>query len=266
MRRASLMLAMLIAASNALATGASAKPPIKLDILLNKISSEKNQIGILNAAITVTPSRTLLIEDADRFYQVAWGGVRPIDGSSGLNYFDYTSDGIFMGIRGGDLMYLSPKEGLKVLAPLPSSGMGMAIGRGKIYLFERGGGERNGLYVLYPGKKIAHLFDSPEPIDAVLEAGKRVLFSAGNGIYELSADKKMKVLVALPKGRRVVSLALDPKTQKIYASDGGSVFSFKGDHVNLITKDSGGVLRWFDKGLIVFDAKSPLLVLIVGLP
>jgi hypothetical protein len=30
--------------------------------------------------------------------------------------------------------------------------------------------------------------------------------------------------------------------------------------------DGGGALLWLDGGLIIFDAKSPLLVRIVGLP
>lgn len=70
----------------------------------------------------------------------------------------------------------------------------------------------------------------------------------------------------MPQGSRVVSLARDPKTLKVYASDGGSVFSFKDKHVDVITKESGGVLGWFGTGLILFDPKAPLLARIVGLP
>ena len=271
MRPSGLLLALILSGPSGAAPTEPPDPAAKptLQVFLNKISATKGRVGALTATAAVTPRGTILIEDGIGVIQVAWGKrIQRVPGVKGLDAFDYASDGVFMGIQRGDLLYLSRADGqFKKLLTLPSIGMGLAIGRGKIYLFERkGDGRKNGLFVLFPGKKSLRLFDSPEPIGAVLEDGDRLLFSVGSSIFEFSADKKTSLVLGQPKGRAIVSLALDPKTRKIYASDGASVFSFKGDQVNMITKESGGTLRWLDGGLLIFDPKAPLLLRIVGLP
>lgn len=185
MRTNGLLLALILAGPAGAAAAAPPNPAAKttVEVLLNKLSATKNKIGALTAAVAVTPGRTLLVEDADRFYEVAWGGVRRVEGIKGLGAFAYSLDGVFMGIRDKELVYLSQNGPLEKITSLPSAGMGLAAGRGKMYLYERNGGDKNGLYVLFPVKNSLRLFDSPEPIDAVLEVGDRVLFSAGNAVF-----------------------------------------------------------------------------------
>lgn len=260
---------LLIAAATAAFSAAAAKDPAKptVEVMLNKQSAEKHHIGTLTPALVVTPTHFLMIEDNKKFYQVAWGGVRPVDGLRGLDAFDYLPNGDFAGIRGKELVALAKSGELEPIMALPSEGMGLAAGRGKTYLFERDGGERNGLFILLPNKKGLKLLESPEPIAAVLEDGDGILFAAGTGIYRFGADKTTKLVFGLPKGsRNISSLAQDPATKRIYASDGDSVFSFKDKDVVVITRENGGVLRWFGDGLIIFDPKAPLLIRIRGLP
>lgn len=274
MRFASILLTLVLAgpsgASPAAPANAAEKPTV--EVLLNKLSATKNKIGALAPATAVTPKRTILIEDESGLITVAWGGVRRVPGIGGLDAFDYTSDGVFMGIQGQDLLSLSKAKGeFQKVMSLPSEDMGLAVGRGKIYLFERKGAEKkNGLFVLLPNNKGLKLFESPEPIGAVLEDGDGILFAAGTGVYRFGADKSTRLVFGLPKGsRNITSLAQDPTTKRIYASDGASVFSFK-DKAGLdpvvITRENGGVLRWFSDGLIIFDPKAPLLIRISGLP
>jgi len=81
---------------------AAAKPTV--EVLLDKLSATKNKIGALTAAATVTPKKTILIEDEDGLIMVASGGVRRVPGVGGLDAFDYTPDGVFLGTQGRDLL------------------------------------------------------------------------------------------------------------------------------------------------------------------
>lgn len=251
---------------------AAAKKPAKptVEVMLNKQSAEKYHVGTLTPAVVVTKGRFLMIEDEKRFYQIAWGGTRPVDGLHGLSAFDYLPNGDFVGIRNKDLVTLQKDGSLKSIMSLPSADMGIAPGKGKTYLFEREGGDKNALFVFLPNNKGLKLFESPAPINAVLEDGDGILFAVGTGIYRFGADKTTKLVFGLPKGSRdITGLAQDPVTKRIYASDGASVFSFK-DKAGLdpvvITRENGGVLRWFGDGLIILDPKAPLLIRIRGLP
>lgn len=269
MRPPLILLSLILACPSGAAAPPNPAAKVTVEVLFNKLSAKKNKIGALRPAMTVTPSRKIMIEDENSLTLVAWGGVKRMpDDKGGLDFFDYTSDGVFVCIEGGNLLYLSSAEGkFKKLLTLPSMRMGLAIGRDKIYLFERkGDGVNNGLFVLFHGKKSLKLFDSPQAIDAVLEDGDRLLFSTGGAIYQFSSDKKTSLLFAQQKGRPIISLAMNPKTRTIYGSDGASVFSINGDTVHSITRESGGVLRWLDDGLLLLDPKAPLLVRFVGLP
>jgi len=262
-------LLVLAAAFASLPAGAvankSGKPTV--EVMLNKLSAEKYHIGTLTPAVVVTRGRALMIEDEKNFYQIAWGGVHPAPGLHGLTAFDYLPNGEFAGIRGKELLQLQKDGSLKSIMSLPSEGMGIAQGKGKTYLFEREGGEKNALFVFLPNNKGLKLFESPAPINAVLEDGDGILFAVGTGIYRFGADKTTKLVFGLPKGSRdITALAQDPVTKRVYASDGSSVFSFKDKDVIVITRDNGGVLRWFGDGLIILDPKAPLLIRIRGLP
>jgi hypothetical protein len=267
MRYALILSAVIAAASFSAAAEPKDVSKPTIEVMLNKLSADKHHIGALTPALVVTPTRFLMVEDENRFYQVALDGIRPVDGVRGLSAFEYAPDGSFVGVRGKDLVSLAKNGKLEKIMTLPSAGMGLAAGRGKMYLFERAGSERSGIFILLPDKKGLKLFESPEPIAAVMEDGDGILFAAGSAIYRFSADKKTKLVLGLPKGsRNITSLAQDPKTQRIYASDGASVFSFKDKDVVVITRENGGILRWFGDGLIIFDPKAPLLIRIRGMP
>jgi len=60
------------------------------------------------------------------------------------------------------------------------------------------------------------------------------------------------------------SVALGPDGC-VYASDGASVFVVDGGALASITNDAGGELRWLSGGLLVYDAKAPLLARVSGL-
>jgi hypothetical protein len=266
---ASALLAVLLAAPSAAQTLEAAPErtaTAKLEVFMNKLTATKNGIGVLTASVAVAPNHSFVIEDPERFYQVAWGVVRKEDGLKGLSAFDYATDGLFVGVRGKELVYLSKTGKLVTMAPLPSAGMGLAVGSGKLYLFERNETGVSRLFVLYPGKKLVKICDSPKPIDAVMEEGDRVLYSAGGSIMGWAPDGRTGVAFVHPKNRRIVSMAQDPKSLKVYISDGLSVISIKGDQVVTVTREAGGILRWYGDGLVVFDPLAKLLMRIRNLP
>lgn len=257
------MISVLLLACFSLPSHASApQAPRRIEVLLNAPMAKTAELGPLNAGLAVTPDRLVLVGSQKEMFLVGWGGVRPISGLSGLDAFAYAHDGTLLGIRKRELVYLNAEGDLKTLFMLPSEGMGISSGAGKrMFLFERKA-RKNGLYELSAGRKIVKLLESPEPIGAVTEAADgRVLFAAGGSLFEISQGKK--VLTAAVGGKPIFSLAA--KGRRVYASDGASVISIDGEKLSMITKETGGDLRWFDDGLLVFDSKAPLLIRITGL-
>lgn len=259
MKSAALLLVVLLARAH----GASVSPQ-RVEVLLNKAAARAAELGALGEGLAVTPQKLILLSGDRRMLLVGWGGVQPLDGMR-LGAFAYTPDGLLMGVRGLDLVAAQPDGSLKTLFALPSAGMGLAAGvQDNMFLFERAPLARHGLYELTPGRKILKLLDSPEPIGAVAQAADgRLFFAAGSAVYELAPGKPMRLLAG--GGKTIRALAVDPKSGRVYGSDGACVFALDGGRLTLVARHMGGALAWLDGGLIVFDARAPLLARLAGL-
>lgn len=254
-----LLLACLVLPAHAGSSGS----PQQIEVLLNAPMAKLAKLGPLKPGLAVTPDRLVLLHSDEEFFTVGWGGIRPISGLSGLDAFAFAHDGVLIGVRKRELVYLDSKGALTKLFMLPSDGMGIVSGAGKrMFLFERAAGGKSGLYELLPGRKIVKILDSPDPIRAVAETSRgRVLFAVGGSLFEVGPDKKMRTVAIGGKPIQSVAAA----GTRVFASDGTSVFIVDGKRITLITKQTGGDIQWHNDGLIVFDPKSPLLIRITGL-
>lgn len=234
----------------------------RLEVLLNQKLATQAGMGQPVAALALTPNRLVLLADATRAYLVGWGGVKPLDNLR-LDAFAYTRDGLLMGVRGRQLMYLGADGKLKTLAGLPATGMGLSAGLGpRLFLFERNAGGASALYELLPQRRFSKLLESPQAITAVVETPERLLFAAGNSVFALAPDKSVKAVAALPGGRRIVALAASGRT--LYLSDGDSVFTVSDGKAALLLKDTGGALLHDGSALLVLDPERQLLLRVVA--
>lgn len=271
MRRASLVvvgaLALALGIFFAVRRHTAASPPPRIEVLLNRVSADKAGMGLLRATLAVTPGKFVLLGDDKSLYAVGWGGVRPLGGISGLHSFAYTPDGLLLGVRDQELVYLDEGGSLQRLFRLPSEAMGIAAGsRDKMFLYENTNGGSSALYELLHGKRVRKLLDSPEPINAVAETEDgRIIFAAGHALYSFAPNEPMHIIAAVPGRNGIVSFARVPVDGRIFLSNGESIFAVADGKPKLVSRDAGGILRWFDGGLLVLDAKQSLLIRIVGI-
>jgi len=257
MKAAALLVALLCAAN------AAGGAPLRVEVLWNPPMAETAALGPLSGALAVRPDRLLLVGSRSGAFLLGWGGAAPVAGLAGCDALAYSSSGLLFAIRGRDLVAFS-KEGPRTLFQLPAAGMGLAAGaRGRMLLFDRAPGARSALYELRPDGKIAKLLESPAPIGGAAEASDgRIVFSAGGALFEAAPGKPMRLLAG--GARTLGSVALGPDGT-VYASDGAAVLAVKGERLSLITKKAGGELRWVGNGLLVLDARRPLIARLIGL-
>lgn len=248
----------------AAAPTAPAKATPRIEVLLNQTLATQAGMGQPVPALALTPNRAVLLADATRAYAVGWGGVKPLDALR-LDAFAYTRDGLLMGVRGRQLMYLGADGKLKTLSGLPAAGMGISAGESaRLFLFERNASGPSALYELLPQRRFRKLLESPHAITAVTESQGRVLFAAGNAVFTLAPDKSLLVLAAIPGKAPLRSLAASRSGNTLYLSDGQNVFALTDGTASTLLKDTGGTLLSDGDALLVLDPRSSLLLRIVS--
>jgi hypothetical protein len=78
-------------------------------------------------------------------------------------------------------------------------------------------------------------------------------------------NKELKILTVLPKDNEIKSIAVDTSSNRIYFSTDSTVYALKDSRAVIITDQFGGVLRYYNDGLIVFNPEKRFLIRIVGL-
>lgn len=255
------LLTLLLWLSAALPAGAADSP--RIEVLLNQTLATRAGMGPLVPALALTPGRLVLLADPAHAYAVGWGGVQRVDNKR-LDAYAYTPDGLLLGIRGRQLMYLAADGVLKTLCGLPADGMGISAGDGpRVFLFERNATGNSALYELLPQRRFRKLLESPQPITAAIENQGRVLFAAGNAVFQLGQDKSLQLLAALPGSAAIRSLAADRGGKTLYLSDAENVFALRDGVSSVLLKGTGGSLLRDGNALLVLDPRRSLLLRVV---
>ena len=112
------------------------------------------------------------------------------------------------------------------------------------------------------GKRYTKLFEIPTPINAVSEIGESLLFSTGNKLFYLNAGTNtLKAIVSLPqKESKIISIVQDRELNTVYFSSNNAIYAMKDTSIVCISDKLGGVLRLYDKGLLIFNAEKRFLV------
>ena len=249
-----------------LAEAESPKPisPV-VQVILTPAQVAAAKLGPLMDAVAVTPDGISVISADDQLWLVGAAGILPVGKIRGVHSFTFTPEGLLVGVKGRDLVYLTPNGTLKVFFKLPSGNMAVVSGVGdSLLLFGPDGSKGYGLYSVRPGRHITKVLDAPKPITAAAQIGNRFLLVTGGALYGV-AGHKLHLLAGEPNGI-LTSVAIDAAGGRIFLSDGAHIFRFNDKAVVPVAGDMGGTLRWYGGGLLVFDAPHRSLVRLVGLP
>lgn len=237
----------------------TATPAIQAQVLLSGELARHAGIAQLAPALALAPGRFALVADSVHMYLVGWGGVRPLDGDP-LSAFAYTGDGMLMGVRGRQFMYLAADGHLKTVAGLPDDNMGIAAGPDRVLLFERRASGNSTLYEFLPGRRMRRLLDSPLPIAAAASAGQAVYFAAGNAVFVARPGASLQVAAALPGTQMILSVAVPATGNRLYVSSATDTFVVADGKATLLLKGIGGALLADGNALLVLDTRTSTLV------
>jgi hypothetical protein len=249
--------------------------PIKDDslrfevLLTSKMLNDIHLNGKLINSIDITSNRLILLSTTDQFYLLGWGGIVPLGKkvAGNIDSYAFTPDSLLMTIRNNELCSFDSLGNLSKLYKLPNEGMGISSGKFVMYVYDRNKEQTNhALYVIARGGKYTKLFEVPTPISSVVEMNNSILFATGNAVFSFNLrNKELKALTALPKDKEIKSIAVDTSGNSIYFSTSSMVFALKDSSAVMITDQFGGVLRFFNDALIVFNPEKKFLIRIVGL-
>lgn len=239
-------------------------PALQAQVLLDGELARHSGIAKLTPALALAPGDLVLVADSARMYLVGWGGVRQVPGEP-LSAFAYTGDGVLMGVRGRQFMYLAADGHLKTIAGLPDDNMGIAAGTGHVLLFERRASGNSALFEFLPGRRMRRLLESPLPIAAAATAGQSVYFAAGNALFVARPGAPLQVAAALPGTQQILSVAVPAAGNKLYVSSATDTFVIDDRKATLLLKGIGGTLMADGNALLILDTRTSTLVRLAGI-
>ncbi|NTW33327.1 MAG: hypothetical protein HGB12_12015, partial [Bacteroidetes bacterium] len=156
---------------------------------------------------------------------------------------------------------------LNTLHELPSNGMGITAGKDLMYIYNRVKNKtKHALYTLHKGGIYNELFKVSAPIQSVVEMNQLILFSMGNTLFSFNPkNEELKALTALQKDKEINSITVDTTNNRIYFSSDSVVYAVNDSSKVIITNQFGGIIRFFDNGLIVFNPEKKFLIRILGI-
>ena len=243
---------------------------LRFEVLLtNKMFSNIQLNDRFTNTIDITSGRQILLSTSNMFYVLGWGGMAPVGPkvSDAISSFAYTPDGFLMIVRNKELCFMDSLGNVSRLFGLPDKSMGISAGKYVMYVYDQDNSNKKySLYAIAKGAKCARLFEVPAPIRSVAEVNNKLLFASGSSIFSFDNSKKeMKALIALKRNIEIKSLTTNASGNTIYFSTENAIYSLKDSCMLTITNDFGGVLKYFDNGLIVLNPDKKLVMRITGL-
>lgn len=243
---------------------------LRFEVMLsNKLLNDKKINTQFIESVEITTGRLIMLSSSNQFYLLGWGDIQPMSRkfSDTISSFAYAPGGLLMVVRNNELCYIDSLGKLSKLFGLPGSGMQITAGNEVVYLYGQGKGENeNALYVLAKGGKYKELFVVPSPIRSVVEQGNSILFALENRVLRYNiTNKKLESVVFLPDAKEIISVSVDPVSNRVYYATNDAIFALKDTTGIIITDKFGGVLRHYNNSLLVFNPQKQFLVRMSGL-
>jgi hypothetical protein len=148
--------------------------------------------------------------------------------------------------------------------PLPSPDMQIAasVARGNVYLFGGRGSSAQRLYALGSSGRIEILAELPDPIVAVADSRDAVYVATADAIYRLTSETAAaRVQVDTAElGGPLVSVAATADDKTLFFATASQIFATRGDAAVTLVSNAGGVIRWRDDRLFVWDGQRQLVL------
>jgi cell division septation protein DedD len=243
---------------------------LRFEILLSSKMLSDIQINekFINS-MDITSDQFILLSTTDQFYLLGWGGIKPIGQkqTGTIGSFAFTPENLLMTIRNNELCTADSLGNLSKIFGLPSNAMGISAGKYVMYVYDQNKNkEKYALYLITSDGNYKKMFEIPTPIRSIVEMNNSVLFATENAVFSFNLkNKELKALVVLPNKNEIKSIAVDSLNNRIYFSTENAIYALKGSTVSTISADFGGVLKYVDNGLMVFNSEKKLLIRIFGL-
>ncbi len=221
-------------------------------------------------SIDITPERHVLISTKDQFYLLGWGGMTPLGKSvtsGSIRSFAFSTDSLLMVVKNDEICYFDSNRELKKLYKLPGKQMAISAGKDVMYVYDQStAASGNFIYVITPGGKYAVLLEASLPVNAVKELDSSLIFASGNLLFEFDLKtKNYKILSSLSKEKNIISVTSDPSCGRIYFSTDRAIYAVNDTSAITVSEGMGGILKFFDDGLVVFDPAKKFLLRIAGI-
>jgi len=265
-----IILPVLLLVSGLQVSGMPAPDSLRYEVLMSSaLLKTMNLDAAFIGTLDVTPERHVMLSTENRAFLLGWGGMKPLGkpASGTISSFAFSPDGLLMVVRDNEICYFDSLGTLTSLYKLPYSDMGISAGKKVMYVYDRSTGKTNkGVYELSPGGKHKILFELTSPIKSVTEFNNTLLFATRNLLCQFDpATKDYKVLASLSKDKTILSVTADPSGNRIYFSTGMEIYAVNNVAAITISKELGGILKFYGDGLMVFDPGKDFLIRIVGI-
>jgi hypothetical protein len=243
---------------------------IAVDIILDEqiLRDFSINTNFINS-IDYTPNNFLLLSSSNQFYLLGIGGMDTIFNvtENEIDGFVVTQDNTLLMISENKLCQVDSLGVFVEILNLPSNKMGIVSGKDIVYLFDRNiqEGWHYNMYQ-YPTNKAKEkmelLFVMSTPILSAFEYKSTLFFSTENRL--MCTDDKSKKLIeilSLPqKDDKIISIVGDTINHAFYFSTDSAVYRIKGDKLEYITNEFGGILKYDGEGLLIFNPEKQLIV------
>ena len=256
---------------SSLSAAGTGKDSLRFEVLLNsQMLKAVNLEPDFIRSIGITPERHVLLSTKDQLYLLGWGGITPLGKSvstGSIRSFAFSPDSLLMVVKNDEICYFDSNKELKKLFKLPGKQMAISSGKDAMYIYDQSSNATgNIVYVITPGGKYAVLFEVSLPVNAVEELDSSLIFASGNMVYQFDLKtKNYKVLSSLAKEKTIISVTSDPSCGRIYFSTDHAIYAVNDTSAITVSEGMGGILKFFDDGLVVFDPAKKFLLRIAGI-
>lgn len=249
--------------------GSDMTDTLRFEILLSDQMMKAAKINdkLLNN-LEVTPGRYILLSSDNQFYLLGWGGIQPLGNktSGKINSYAFTADKLLMVSSANELCGMDNDGNLSTIFNLPSSDMGVVSGKYAMYVYEKSTAGTGSVFIVTHGGQHARLFGIPAPINSVVEYENSLLLASGNAIFRYRIkDKDLRLFAALPDDQVIRSIAIDTSQNRVYFSTDNAIYALKNSTASIISDQIGGLIRFFNGGLIAFNPDKNFIVRILGI-
>lgn len=242
---------------------------VKAEILFDNALLEQMRINtkFINS-IEYTSDGFLLLSSADQFYLLGIGGMVAIfenwKSKTDIESFTVTADGVLMMVSGNTLYKAHSQPSFIKVLDIPDSDMGITSKYKDVYVYDRiqkSNKKEYSIYQISKDKKNVPLVTVPTPILSVFELPSLLIFSTKNTLLCVDIKtKKFYPILMLPHEDDIISIAGDTINHAFYFSTDQTVYRIKNDKKEIISKDFGGILKYDEEGLLIFNPDKKLIV------